>query len=67
MGVQTSLGGGVDVIEFSPDLFCKFLRCSECGVYVYRVDNKLGLYIGDVIPYTFLKGDIVCMGCYDGS
>jgi hypothetical protein len=65
MAVQTVLSSKVDV-EFSPKLFCKFLRCSECGVYVYRVDNKLGLYIGGVVPYTFLKGKVVCMGCCRG-
>jgi len=67
LSVQTVLLDVGDVVEFSADLFCKFLRCSECGVYVFRVDDKLGLYIGEVVPYTFLNGDVVCMGCYDGS
>jgi hypothetical protein len=63
---QTRLFGGDFGVKFSPDLFCQFAKCEVCGVYVYRLDNKLGLYIGDVVPYTFLKGKVVCMGCYDG-
>ena len=51
-------------VDFSSNAFCKFLCCSVCGVYLYRVDNKFGFYIGEVVPYTFLMGKVVCMGCY---
>ena len=64
MSVQTALFDESVGVEFSSDLFCKFLRCSRCGCYVFRVDNKMGLYIGDLIPYTYLAGKLVCMECY---
>lgn len=54
-------------VRFSPELKCVFLRCVCCGVYVYRYEYSMGLRVGDVVPYTFLKGKCVCMGCYHGK
>jgi hypothetical protein len=54
-------------VGFSDNAYCKFLRCFVCGVYLYRVDNEFGLYIGEVVPYTFLMGKPVCVGCYGNN
>jgi hypothetical protein len=63
MGQMTLFGKDFGV-KFSSDLFCQFARCEVCGVYVYRVDSKFGLYIGDLLSYTFLKGVLVCADCW---
>jgi hypothetical protein len=63
LSVQSVLVDETVEVEFSPDLFCRFAKCSRCGVYVWKVSNKLKLFIGDVVPYGFFHGDLVCIGC----
>lgn len=65
LSVQVPLFVGLRVgVPFSSELFCRFLRCIECCCYVVRYDNYMRLLIGEVVPYTFLNGDVICIECF---